>query len=313
MRVLLLAALAPIACTHPARIPADRVAIIPRPVRVTADRGSYWIARGTAVRAGPGAEPVARMLAAYVAPALGGAPDVRADDTPAGPGGVQLHIDPSLASLGPEGYRLVVRSEGIRIAASAPAGLFYGVQTLRQLLPAEAFDTSRAASAETRWTVPAVTIEDRPRFRWRGLHLDASRHFMPKEVVKRYIEQMALHKMNVFHWHLTDDQGWRLEIRKYPRLTQVGGRRTESLIGWRDRVDSTKNRFDGTPHGGFYTQADVREVVAFAAARHVTVVPEIEMPGHAQAAIAAYPQLGVTGDTVPVWTRWGVSSTILNA
>ncbi|HEU4631197.1 MAG TPA: family 20 glycosylhydrolase, partial [Gemmatimonadaceae bacterium] len=165
----------------------------------------------------------------------------------------------------------------------------------------------------TAWTIPAVHVEDRPRFAWRGAHLDVSRHFMPREFVEKYIDLMALHRLNTFHWHLTDDQGWRLEIRKYPRLTEVGAWRTRTLVGRRVSADSTAWRYDETPHGGYYTQDDVREVVAYAAARHVTVVPEIEMPGHAVAAIAAYPQLGVTEQPPEVGTRWGVYSEILNA
>jgi hexosaminidase len=160
--------------------------------------------------------------------------------------------------------------------------------------------------------MPAVRIEDAPRFRWRGGMLDVARHFMPKEFVKKYVDLLALHKMNTFHWHLTDDQGWRIEVKKYPRLTEVGSRRAGTIVGHPGR-DSTRWVFDSVPHGGFYTQDDVREVVAYARARHVTVVPEIEMPGHAVAAIAAYPELGVTGRPTEVSGRWGVFSNILNA
>jgi hexosaminidase len=143
------------------------------------------------------------------------------------------------------------------------------------------------------------------------MHLDVSRHFMPKEFVKKYIDLLALHKLNTFHWHLTDDQGWRLEIKKYPRLTSVGAWRNATLVGKPNR-DSTRESYDGKLHGGFYTQDDAREIVAYAKERFVRVVPEIEMPGHAQAAIAAYPHLGNLGDTVPVWTRWGVTPYIFN-
>ena len=143
------------------------------------------------------------------------------------------------------------------------------------------------------------------------MHLDASRHFMPREFVKKFIDLLALHKMNSFHWHLTDDQGWRIEIRKYPRLTEVGGWRKQTLVG-QSQSDSTKRVFDGQRHGGFYTQDDVREIVAYAAARFINVVPEIEMPGHAQAAIAAYPELGNTGQQLDPWDMWCVSAHILN-
>jgi hexosaminidase len=159
-----------------------------------------------------------------------------------------------------------------------------------------------------------VSIEDAPRFPWRGAHLDAGRHFMPTGFVKKFIDLLALHKMNTFHWHLTDDQGWRIEIKKYPKLTTVGAWRTESVIGRQQaQRDPAQWKFDGEPHGGYYTQDDVREVVAYAKARHITIVPEIEMPGHAVAAIAAYPELGVTGESIPVATHWGIYDDILNA
>ncbi len=188
------------------------------------------------------------------------------------------------------------------------AGLFYGIQTIRQLLPPAIF--REAPLDSMRWTMPAVTIEDQPRFRWRGAHLDVVRHFMPKEFVKKYLDLLALHKMNSFHWHLTDDQGWRIEIRKYPKLTGVGAWRKETMIPPYPR-NGAPMRFDSTPTGGFYTQDDIREIVAYAAERHINVVPEIEMPGHSVAAIAAYPELGMAGDTTTVATYWGVFSNIL--
>jgi hexosaminidase len=162
--------------------------------------------------------------------------------------------------------------------------------------------------------VPAVHVEDAPRFAWRGAHLDAGRHFMPKEFVKKYVDLLARHKMNRFHWHLTEDQGWRLEIRKYPRLTQVGACREQTQVGLH-QSDPARRVFNGTRHCGFYTQEDVREVVAYAAERMVTVVPEVEMPGHSQAAVFAYPQLSSSPDTAPnpgVLQVWGVSPYIIN-
>jgi hexosaminidase len=203
---------------------------------------------------------------------------------------------------------LDVRPARIVARASAAAGLFYAVQTLRQLLPPQIFRD--APAGQTAWTIPAVSIEDQPRFGWRGAHLDTGRHFMPKEFVKKYIDLIALHKLNTFHWHLTEDQGWRLEIKQYPKLTDVGAWRKETIVG-RNRRDA-QAQYDGKRHGGFYTQEDAREIVAYAKARFVTVVPEIEMPGHAMAAIASYPELGL-GDPVEVATRWGVFSDILNA
>jgi hexosaminidase len=225
---------------------------------------------------------------------------------------ITLRRDPSLARLGSEGYALEVSGSRIALRAAESAGLFYAVQTLRQLLPPEIFRAAPVAGVA--WTLPAVSIEDAPRFAWRGAHLDVGRHFMPKEFVRKYIDLLALHKINTFHWHLTEDQGWRLQIRKYPRLTEVGAWRRESLVGRQSQQrDTTLWVFDGEPHGGFYTQDDAREIVAYAKARFITVVPEIEMPGHALAAIAAYPELGVTGEPADVGRRWGVYSDILNA
>lgn len=291
---------------------ADEIMIVPRPASMQRAAGSYTVKRSTVIVTDASLAPLGRTLSDYLAPALGARMTVRARRGSQAPDRIELRRDTSLATrLGTEGYVLRVRPEGVVIRAAGDAGVFYGIQTLRQLLPPETFGDGPVKAAA--WTVPSVDIEDKPRFGWRGMHLDVGRHFMPKEFVKRYIEVLALHKMNTFHWHLTEDQGWRIEIKQYPKLTSVGGWRNETIIGRRDRRDSTKDRYDGTRHGGFYTQADVREVVAFAAARFINVVPEIEMPGHVQAAIAAYPELGVTGDSMGVWTRWGVSENILNA
>ncbi|MEW6512141.1 MAG: family 20 glycosylhydrolase [Bacteroidota bacterium] len=194
-------------------------------------------------------------------------------------------------SPGPEGYQLTVTPDAIRIAAEAPAGVFYACQTLFQLLPVE-FDYGSAVYG-VRWGIPAVAITDAPRFPWRGMHLDVGRHFAPKQFVLKYIDLISRYKFNTFHWHLTEDQGWRIEIKKYPRLTDVASWRKETLG-------------DGIPHGGFYTQDEIREVVNYAARRFVTVVPEIEMPGHSTAALAAYPELSCTGGPFQVQTNWGV-------
>ena len=293
--------------------PADALpAIVPRPASVEPAAGRFTLDARTTIASDAPLATVARQLAAYLAPATGWALDVRAGGGAGGASGsrIVLRRDASLAGrLGPEGYRLEVRPGVVTVRAAEPAGAFYAVQTIRQLLPPDVF--REAPVPGVAWTMPAVTVEDRPRFGWRGSHLDAGRHFMPKEFVKKHLDLMALHKLNSFHWHLTEDQGWRLEIRKYPRLTEVGAWRSETLVGGHTD-DTTKQVFDRTPHGGFYTQADAREIVAYAAARHITVVPEIEMPGHAQAAIAAYPWLGVTGDTIEVRKTWAVSEYILD-
>jgi hexosaminidase len=296
----------------PGRGAQQSVAMIPQPARLTRGDGEFVIDASTVVWTDHASARAGRQLAAYLAPATGSTLQVRTVGAlPAR--GIVLRRNSSLASrLGREGYKLDVRPDRIVAEAAEPAGLFYAVQTIRQLLPPEIFRSSRVPGV--RWALPAVSVEDVPRFQWRGAHLDVARHFMPKEFVKKYIELLALHKMNSFHWHLTEDQGWRIEIKKYPRLTEVGAWRKETLVGRRNREDSTKNVYDGKRHGGFYTQDDVREVVTFAAERFVNVVPEIEMPGHAQAAIAAYPWLGNYPERqLEVWTRWGVSENILNA
>ncbi len=286
------------------------LAVIPRPVHVTRGTGTFLLTPATVVVTDRATRPIGYQLADWLGPATGyrlavsGGPGTAART-------ISLRIDPTLARLGDEGYRLTVTGTRITIRAFRPAGVFYGVETLRQLLPPDVF--RQAPVAGVTWTVPAVEIEDMPRFQWRGAHLDVSRSFMPKEFVKKYIDLLALHKLNRFHWHLTDDQGWRIEIKKYPLLTAIGAWRRNSLVGaQRGYADTTQWVYDNVPHGGFYTQDDVREVVAYAAARFITVVPEIEMPGHAQAAIAAYPWLGNTGQQLEVLTHWGVDQNILN-
>lgn len=206
------------------------------------------------------------------------------------------------AGVPAEGYVLTI-ADTVRIAASTDAGAFYGAQTLLQLLgPAALRQGSVAPLAE----LPTAVITDQPRFGYRGVMLDVARHFIPKNDVLDFIEVAATHKLNVLHLHLTDDQGWRVEIKKYPLLTEVGGWRTESNRGvWRAGI------FDGTPHGGFYSQTDLREIVAFAADRNITVIPEIDVPGHSQAAIAAYPELGLPGQDLGVWTKWGINANVL--
>ena len=200
-------------------------------------------------------------------------------------------------SLSAEAYRLNITPRHIEIKASGDAGLFYGLVTLLQILPAELTGSD---------TLPALSIEDQPRFRWRGAHLDVCRHFFDKEFVKKYIDLLAKHKLNTFHWHLTEDQGWRIEIKKYPKLTQIASKRKETIVG--KNFDPYVG--DGKEYGGYYTQEDIREVVKYASDRFVTIIPEIEMPGHSTAALAAYPGLSCTGEPLEVMTRWGVSEHI---
>jgi hexosaminidase len=265
--------------------------------------GGRGVRLGPATRlvAGDGTEGVARWLRATLGAATGLA--FAAGD---GPERIELTVDPALP---PEGYRLGTGAYPVRIRGGSAAGAFWGAQTLRQLLGPDAF--RRAPLRPDRdWELPAVDVEDAPRFRWRGLMLDVARHFMPKDGVLRYLDLMAAHKLNVFHFHLTDDQGWRIEIQRYPKLTGTGAWRSRSKFGHR-----ASPLWDDKPHGGFYTQDDIREIVAYAAERHITVVPEIDVPGHSQAAVAAYPELGNTDvvDTaaIGVWDTWGISPNVL--
>lgn len=203
---------------------------------------------------------------------------------------IRLEISQRVAT--DESYRLDVAKNNITIAAAASKGIFYGIQTLLQLLP----DKPIASVA-----ISGISIKDQPKYPWRGMHLDVARHFFPVSFVKKYIDYLAMYKMNTFHWHLTDDQGWRIEIKKYPKLTDIGGWRNGSMVG-----HYNDQKFDTIRYGGFYTQDEIKSVVAYAAERHITVVPEIEMPGHARAALAAYPELSCTGGPFETAKEWGV-------
>ncbi|MCX4772268.1 beta-N-acetylhexosaminidase [Streptomyces sp. NBC_01260] len=279
--------------------------LIPAPVRV-GDRGrcGFVLDPSTTITAAPGTETTERWLRATLGAAFG------LSLAPGGEGAaraIRLRTDPALE---PEGYRLTTQpDESVVITGGGPAGVFWGAQTLRQLLGPEAFRQA-PVNGGARTGFGFTDIEDGPRFPWRGMMLDVSRHFMPKTDVLRYLDLLAAHKLNVFHFHLTDDQGWRIEIKRYPRLTEAGSWRSRTKHGHR-----ASELWDETPHGGFYTQDDIREIVAYAAARHIRVVPEIDIPGHSQATITAYPELGNTDviDTtaLSVWDNWGVTPNVL--
>ncbi len=214
--------------------------------------------------------------------------------------GIYLTIDPNLERA--EEYKLEITRKRIIISAASARGVFYGIQSLRQLLPAE-IENEAFANQIREIEIPCLVLKDYPAFAYRGMHLDVARHFFPVSFIKKYLDLMALHKMNHFHWHLTEDQGWRIEIKQYPRLTQIGSIRKETLIG---HGGVQPFQFDGKPYGGYYTQEEVREIVKYAEDRFITIIPEIEMPGHSRAALAAYPELGCTGGPYEVATRWGV-------
>lgn len=210
---------------------------------------------------------------------------------------IHLSVDKSISN--PEGYCLTVTPDGIEIAGASEAGVFYGIQTLRKSIPADA----NGMHIE----LPSATINDYPRFAYRGMHLDVSRHFFPTDSIKKFIDILALHNINRFHWHLSDDQGWRLEIKKYPKLTEIGSQRKQTVIG------HNSGEYDGQPYGGFYTQDEVRDIIAYAQQRFITIIPEIDLPGHQQAALAAYPELGCTGGPYDVWQQWGISDDVICA
>jgi hexosaminidase len=275
--------------------------LIPRPRAAVAGTGAFTLNAGTRVYA-PDAPEVADLLRELLRPATG----LTLEAAPApGPNVISLLCavrQPPEA----EGYRLVVKPAGVVATAAGATGLRWAVQALRQLLPPEVYSPEPVPAVT--WTAAATEIRDAPRFPWRGLMLDVGRWYKPVGWLRSMVDLVAMHRMNVLHLHLTDDQGWRFEVRRYPRLTEVGAYRRESPLGHaKDGVG------DGRPHGGFYPQAELRELVAYAARRGVTVVPEIDLPGHTQAAIAAYPELGNRPDRAPeVWTGFGVSRRILN-
>lgn len=274
------------------------VSVIPKPQSLNIGADGFTVTADTCLRHDPALEDTAEYLRDVLAPVTGFKLSAEGEYC------ITLSQDPGLEG---EAYRLTIDKQGVRIWAADEAGAFYAVQTLRQLLPPSIY--ARQPQTGVAWRLPGVGISDRPRFAWRGMMLDVARHFMPKEAVMRFIDALAMHKMNRLHLHLTDNQGWRVEIKRYPRLTDIGAWRESSATGF--SLFGAKQ--DGTPHGGFYTQEDIREMVAYAAHRHVTLVPEIDVPGHSQAAIAAYPELGNLSTPLKVSTEFMDRTVILNA
>ena len=295
---LLCAAFAGMVACSDGKVVTGDYQIIPLPQDVSLTNGTPFILTPSTSIIYPEGNDLLKQagefLASYIKEATGYAPKVVTDKS-AKP--INLSIDKSISN--PEGYRLTVTPEGIELAGASEAGVFYGIQTLRKSIPAVA----EGMNIE----LPAVTINDYPRFAYRGMHLDVSRHFFPVDSIKKYIDILALHNMNTFHWHLTDDQGWRIEIKKYPELTTIGSKRKETVIG------HNTGEYDGKPYEGFYTQDEIRDVIAYAKERFITIIPEIDLPGHQQAALAAYPDLGCTGGPYEVWTQWGISDDVICA
>jgi len=272
--------------------------MIPSPKSIDFTDGSFVLDETTTIRGDGAAAPVGRWLAGEVRRSSG-LPLAEAREAT-----VRLALDGALA---PSHYALTVGEAGIRIVGGDLDGVRHGAQTLLQLLPPDVH--RRAPIGSGAWAVPHVEIADGPRHAWRGVMLDVARHFLPVREVVRFLDLMAMHKLNVLHLHLTDDQGWRIEIPRYPLLTEVGGWRPRSQVGFRTAATWTER-----PHGGFYTQDDLREIVAYAANLGITIVPEIDLPGHSGAAIVAYPELGIPGAAPPVVPgAWGISSNVLNS
>ena len=273
--------------------------IIPRPQQVNVSNDApFTLSAKTVISLGTNNQDMKRnanMLASYIDQATGIRPAVGKGKNGAT---IILTIDKTIANA--EGYKLDADAKQIRISGASAAGVFYGIQTLRKSLPLVNGKASKVS-------IPAVHITDAPRFAYRGTHLDVSRHFVTADSVRQFIDMLALHNINRFHWHLTDDQGWRIEIKKYPLLTQIGSKRAQTVIG------HNSGKYDGKPYSGFYTQKQIRDIVKYAADRYITIVPEIDLPGHMQAALAAYPDMGCTGGPYEVWQKWGVSDNVLCA
>ena len=299
MKKLLFTLFAALAVTTGANAAEASYQVVPLPQSIRLLKGAPFVlneSRSIVYQGGEEMAKNARFLADYVKEMTKMSLAVKAGSAKQGKGNVFLTLDKKVS--GDEGYRISVSKHGVVIAGKTPAGVFYGVQTLRKSLP-----IAREKAAEV--TLPLALITDAPRFAYRGMHLDCARHFFPIKFVKEYIDLMAMHNMNRFHWHITEDQGWRLEIKKYPKLTEVGAWRSGTVVGRNSDV------FDTIRYGGFYTQKEVQEIVQYAADRHITIIPEIDLPGHMLAALAAYPELGCTGGPYEVEKTWGVFPDIL--
>ena len=284
---------------------ASGIPVIPEPQSVKLENGAFELNAGTVLYSPAILKNLAGKLVAYLKPALGKSLSVSVDSSTS-KNSIILSIDSSLLKRhGKEAYAISVTRDIVHISGGSPAGVFYGIQTLRQFLPPDTIITNKDLKPAEIYKIPCLKVLDYPRFKWRGLMIDPCRHFFPVKEIKRMLDVMALLKINVLHWHLTEDQGWRIEIKKYPKLTEAASVRAESPKLWHRREG------DGKQYGPyFYTQEQVKDIVKYAGERFITVVPEIEMPGHSIAALAAYPELGCTGGPYKVRTRWGVEPNI---
>ena len=284
------------ACSQPLPNP-EAFSVIPCPNEVSLSQGAFNV-KGVSIAVDPALDEASQAAVQRFVSALETASGVKTKSGKA----LSFVLN---ANLAPEQYVIDIQPKAARVEASALNGFVYACETLKQMLPAAIYGST--VKADANWVLPCAHIEDQPRFAYRGMHLDPCRHFFTIEETKRYLDVMAAYKLNRFHWHLTEDQGWRMEVKAYPKLTEVGAWRNGTVI----KKDWGSN--DGIRYGGFYTQEQMKEIVAYAAERGITVIPEVDLPGHMVAALAAYPQLGCTGGPYEVWTRWGVAPDILCA
>ncbi|WP_262886763.1 beta-N-acetylhexosaminidase [Mucilaginibacter humi] len=277
---------------------AQPLSIVPYPISVSTTASKFVISKNTVIRIDANnaeLRQIAQTMAGELKNHVGGIVAIATNNSGKVANSIVLTLNSTADTLGDEGYKLSVHPDGIIISANKPQGIFYGLQTFKQLLPVRATGSTV--------TIPATNIIDKPRFKWRGLMLDVGRYFYSVDFIKKYLDYMAMYKLNTFHWHLTEDHGWRIEIKKYPKLTQVGaGAQVHSSI--------VRLTVDNNPHGGYYTQDQVREIVAYAKDRYITVVPEIEMPGHSLAALVAYPELSCTGGPFKMPVLWGIQKDV---
>lgn len=296
---ILLAGAALASCSNRPQVVAD-YDVVPLPSKIEVDTAGvadkyFALDEKTVIYcAQPELANEAELFAGYIKPLTG--IDMKTADAQPSKNYVALTVDTSLAN--PEAYKIEIKPEDITVSGGSAAGVLYGLQTLRKAVPDAGMHNV---------LYPVGVVEDSPRFAYRGAHLDVGRHFFPTDSVKTYLDMMALHNMNTFHWHLTEDQGWRIQIDKYPNLTEVGSKRRGTTIG------HNTAEIDTIPVGGFYTKDEIRDIIDYAAKRHITIIPEVDLPGHMQAALASYPELGCTGGPYEVWCNWGVTDQVLCA
>ena len=284
---------------------AQEIALTPQPAHLTVKDGRFEFGNQLKAKVTPYQGDSIRMVFESFKKELQEATGIKVSSTQKeAKARIILDLNPQLPA---EAYKLNVSKKQVRIEASRPAGFYYALQTLKQLMPRNVM-AGVATSDHSQWSLPSVEIEDAPRFEWRGFMLDEGRHFFGKDEIKRVIDMMAIYKMNRFHWHLTEDQGWRIEIKKYPKLTETGAWRNSKVLAYGDVKP------DGERYGGFYTQKDIKEIVAYAKKKFIEIIPEIDIPGHSQAAVAAYPEFLACDpeNKHGVWLQQGISTDVIN-